>query len=170
MTKELTITLDQEAYRRLCILLDSNDEETCIHYIEQWVKNACAHCYAPGELDAMFHAEGQAVAFEARMYARNEAVFADSTLENQFQNWLTEHFRAMEEERQLENKFIERLETDYKAVYEDPELEAEFKKWLLGGWLLTPDRELQEQAESWARSSVESGRAIVAGDTLSESR
>ena len=141
-----------------------------IRYIEKLVNDRVADCYMPGELDAIYRDKGQESAFQARARARNKATFADETLESEFQTWQVELTRKNEEGLQRENSFLDRLETDYRAEYEDPEQEAEFKKWLLGGWLLTPDRELQEQAESWARSSIEYGQAIVAGENLSESR
>ena len=168
MQKKLTITLDQEAYRRPCILLGSNDEDTCIRYIEKWAKNAGANCYEPGELDAMFRAEGQEAAFQARMYARNKAAFADSTLEGQFQDWLTEHYRASEEERQLENKFLDRLETGYKEEYDDPQMEADFRKWLVNGWLWIQDDDLQRQAEAWAKGVTTGIQTGLPEDDISD--
>ena len=168
MLKKLTITLDQEAYRRLCNLLGRNDEETCIRYIEKWAKNAGANCYAPGELDAIFHAEGPEAAFQSRVRTRNKAVFSDSALESQFQDWLTEQYRASEKERQLENKFLDRLEGGYKEEYEDPLMEAEFRKWLVNGWLWIQDDDLQRQAEEWAKAVTTGIQYNPTGDHISD--
>ena len=164
MQKKLTIALDQEVYKRLCILLGSDDEESCIRYIEELAQNAGANCYAPGELDAMCRAKGRQAAYHARMFSRNKAVFANSVLESQFQEWLSEQYGASDEERQLENKFLERLEIDFEAEYEDPELEAEFRKWLVNGWLWIQDDRLQRKAEQWARTLSVEIQASISGD------
>ncbi len=170
MLKKLTVTLDQESYRRLCILVGTSNEEACIRYIEKWAKNAGANCYAPGELDAIFHAEGQEAAFQARMYARNNQNFTEESLEAEYQSWLSELIRESEEGLRQEEEFLTRLEADYRAEYEDPKMEEEFRNWLLGGWLLTPDAGLQRQAESWARSMVENSQPVKAEDAVIESR
>ena len=152
MQKKLTITLEQDVYERLCIVVGSDNGKACSNFIEEWVQGRVTNCYGPGELDAIYREKGQEAAFQARMYARNNATFADETLETTFQDWLTELYRLSEEERQLENKFLDRMETDYRAEYGDPTLEAEFRKWLVEGRLWIMDDKLQKEAESWAKS------------------
>ena len=154
MQKRLTIRLDQEVYRRLCIVVGSDNSESCRQFIEKIVQRSVDHCYSPEELDAMYRDEGQDAAFQARMYARNSVAFANEDLEAEFQGWLAEGFRESEKERRLEEQFLTRLEDDYLAEYEDPVLESEFRKWLVEGRLWIMDDKLQKEAEFWAKTLV----------------
>ncbi len=170
MQKKFTITLDQDIYKRLCIVVGNDDAKSCAQFIERLVQGRVANCFAPAELDLIYLEKGQDAAFQARLYARNEATFSDETLETEFQAWLTEEYRAQAEERRLEEEFLTRLETDYLAEYEDPVLESEFQKWLVEGRLWIMDDKLQGEAESWAKSSVGGANPSSPGEALSESQ
>jgi hypothetical protein len=154
MQKKLTITLDQDVYKRLCIVVGNDDTKSCVQFIEKLVQGSVANCYSSDELDRVYLEEGQEAAFQARLYARNDVIFADEAHETQFQAWLAEEYRASEEEQRLEEKFLARLESDYSAEYEDPVLESEFRKWLLEGRLWIMDDKLQKEAEFWAKTLV----------------
>ena len=170
MQKKVTITLDQDVYKRLCIVVGNDDTKSCAQFIERLVQGRVANCYSPDELDLIYLEKGQEVAFQARLYARNEATFSDETLETEFQAWLAEEYRAQSEERRLEEEFLTRLETDYLAEYEDPALESEFRKWLVEGRLWIMDDKLQGEAESWAKALVGDTNPSSPGVDLSESQ
>ena len=170
MQKKLTITLDQDVYKRLCIVVGNDDTKSCVQFIEKLVQGSVANCYSSDELDRVYLEEGQEAAFQARLYARNDVIFADAAHETQFRVWLAEGFRESEKERRLEEEFLTRLENDYLAEYEDTVLESEFRKWLVEGRLWIMDDKLQKEAELWAKALGRRPNPSLPGEEVSESR
>lgn len=135
MPKELTITLDQDVYDRLCRVVGDEDETRCAEFVLELVRGRVCSPYTNAEAKNPYGESQEAAEKRARAYLKSLYQSGQLDLARQLGDppqWVELAYQAMLAGDSWEGSAVDILKLGYREMADDEEREAEAEEWVEG--------------------------------------
>ena len=135
MQKELTITLDQDVYDRLCRVVGDEDETRCAEFVLELVRNRVCSPYTDAEAKKSHGESKEAAEKRARSYLKSLYQSGQLDLARSFGDppqWVELAYQAMLAGDSWDGSAVKILELGYREMATDEEREKEADEWTEG--------------------------------------